>query len=126
MTDLPTRVTRLNPMFAVSDMEETIAFYRVVLGFAPTLRSPEISIIERDGQSIILTKAESERVMRNLRGHTEFYIHVTGIEALWEHVKEFKDTYRIKDLFDREYGMREFHIVDPNGCLVFIGEPISK
>jgi hypothetical protein len=57
-------------------------------------------------------KAASEEVMRCVRGHTEIYIEVSGIHALWEEI--FKDRYRIKDLFDREYGMTEFHIGDPN------------
>jgi hypothetical protein len=42
---------------------------------------------------------------------------------LWEHVKNFKNRYRVRDLFVREYGMTEFHVEDPNGCLVFVGEP---
>lgn len=69
-----------------------------------------------------LQKAESEEVMRCVRGHTEIYIEVSGIPALWEHVKGLKSRYRIRDLFDREYGMTEFHIDEPNGCLVFVGE----
>jgi hypothetical protein len=47
---------------------------------------------------------------------------VSGIQALWEHVTTFKDRYRIRDLFDRKYGMTEFHISDPNSCLVFVAE----
>ena len=53
-------------------------------------------------------------------------MRVSGIHALWEHVKTFKDRYKIRDLFDREYGMTEFHIGDPNECLVFVGEPTSR
>jgi len=41
-------------------------------------------------------------------------------------VKSFKNRYRIKDLFDRDYGMTEFHISDPNECLVFVGEQTAK
>ena len=113
-------------MLAVADMEETVAFYQNVLGFSPTMKSPDYSIVERDGQTIHFMKAESEEVLKCVRGHTEIYIEVVGIRALWEHVKTFKDRYRIRDLFAREYGMTEFHIGDPNECLVFVGEPTSK
>ena len=41
-------------------------------------------------------------------------------------MKTVKDRYRIRDLFDREYGMTEFHISDPNVCLVFVGEPTPR
>jgi len=110
-------------MLAAADMEETLSFYESVLGFVPTMKSPEYSIVERDGQTIHFMKAASEEVMRCVRGHTEIYIKVSGIYALWEHVKTFKSRCRIRDLFDREYGMTEFHIEDPNECLVFVGEP---
>jgi catechol 2,3-dioxygenase-like lactoylglutathione lyase family enzyme len=113
-------------MLAVADMEETVLFYQNVLGFSPTMRSPEYSIMERDGQTIHFQKAASEEVLKCVRGHTEIYIEVSGIDSLWEHVKTFKNRYKIRDLFDREYGMTEFHIGDPNDCLVFVGEPTSR
>ena len=116
---------KISPMLAVADMEETLGFYHDVLGFNAVMKSPEYSIVERNGQTIHFMKAASDEVMRCVRGHTEIYIEVSGIASLWEHVKNFKDRHRIRDLFDREYGMTEFHINDPNGCLVFVGEPTS-
>src|SRR5882672_5072182 len=98
-----TTAKRISPMLAVADMGETIAFYQDVLGFRATLKSPEYSVVERDGQTIHFMKAASDEVLKCVRGHTEIYIEVTGIRALWEHVKTFKDRYKIRDLFDREY-----------------------
>jgi catechol 2,3-dioxygenase-like lactoylglutathione lyase family enzyme len=117
---------RISPMLTVADMDETIRFYGDLLGFKAVKTSPEYSIVERDGQSIHFQKAASEEVMKCVRGHTEIYIEVSGIDSLWEHVKGFKNRYRVRDLFVREYGMTEFHIEDPNGCLVFVGEPKEK
>ena len=114
---------KISPMLAVADMDETILFYEDALGFKAVKTSPEYSIVERDGQSIHFQKAASEEVMKWVRGHTEIYIEVSGIDSLWEHVKNFKNRYRVRDLFVREYGMTEFHVEDPNGCLVFVGEP---
>ncbi|HME13749.1 MAG TPA: VOC family protein [Candidatus Acidoferrum sp.] len=121
-----TIVRRISPMLAVADMDESMAFYHNVLGFTATLKSPAYSIIERDGQTIHLQLAANDEVMKCVRDHTEIYIEVAGIAALWEHVKTFKDRYRIRDLFARDYGMTEFHISDPNSCLVFVGEPTSS
>src|SRR3974390_2727317 len=101
---------RISPMLAVASMEETIQFYQQVLGFAPTVKSPEYSVLERDGQAIHLMKAASEEVLNCVRSHTEIYIEVSGIQALWEHVKAFKDRYKIRDLFYAEYGMPAFNI----------------
>jgi len=116
---------KITPLLAVADMDETLAFCHDVLGFSAGMKSAEYAIVARDGQTIHFMKAASEEVMRYLRGHTEIYIEVSGIDLLWEQVKSLKDRYRIGDLFDRDYGMTEFHIEDPNGCLVFAGEETS-
>jgi catechol 2,3-dioxygenase-like lactoylglutathione lyase family enzyme len=116
---------KISPMLAVADVEETVEFYRV-LGFAMTVISPEYSMVERDGQTIHFEKAASEEVMTCVRGHAEIYIEVSGIDARWDHVKAFKNRYRIWDLFDRDYGMTEFHMGDPNDCLVYVGEPTFR
>jgi predicted enzyme related to lactoylglutathione lyase len=117
---------KISPMLAAADMEETLAFYHDVLGFTATLKSPEYSIIERDGLTIHVMKAASEEVTRCVQDHTEIYIEVSDIASLWEHVKTFKDRYRMRDLFEREYGMTEFHISDPSSCLIFVGEPTLR
>jgi catechol 2,3-dioxygenase-like lactoylglutathione lyase family enzyme len=121
-----TTAKRISPMLVTDRMNETLGFYREVLGFAPTVQTENYVIVERDGQTIHFQVAESEEVMRCVRGHTEIYIEVSGIAALWEHVKTFKDRYRIRELFEQPYGMTEFHIDDPNGCLVFVGEPRNR
>jgi catechol 2,3-dioxygenase-like lactoylglutathione lyase family enzyme len=122
----PTIAKRISPMLAVADMEETIRFYADVLGFKAVMTSPDYVIVARDGQSIHFQTAASEEAMKCVRGHTEIYIEVSGIDSLWEHVKDFKNRYRVRDLFVREYGMTEFHIEDPNGCLVFVGAPTEN
>ncbi|MFZ0320602.1 MAG: glyoxalase superfamily protein [Candidatus Sulfotelmatobacter sp.] len=113
---------KISPMLAAADMEETLGFYRDVLGFTTAMKSPEYCIIEREGLTIHFMKAASEEVTRCVREHTEIYIEVSGIDSLWEHVKTFKNRYRMRDLFEREYGMTEFHISDPSSCLIFVGE----
>ena|ERR1700722_11505946 len=117
---------KISPMLAVANMEETLAFYRDILGFSAALQSPEYSIVERDGQTIHFMKAASQEVLDCVRGHTEIYIEVGGIRALWEHVRAYSNKHKIRDLFERDYGMTEFHIEDPNGCLIFVGEPTSR
>ena len=113
-------------MLAVADMDQTLHFYTTILGFSIAMKSPEYSIIERDGATIHFMKAADESVMQAVRGHTEIYIEVEDIRAIWKHVEPHKGTYKIRDLFDQPYGMTEFHIGDPNDCLVFVGEPTKK
>ena len=88
------------------------------------MQSDAYVILSRGGASLHLTRAESPSVLDAVRGHGSMYLEIENIEPLWSHVSQFKKRYRIRDLFDREYGMREFHIIDPDGCLIFVGQPI--
>jgi catechol 2,3-dioxygenase-like lactoylglutathione lyase family enzyme len=116
------KVKRISPMLAVADMDLTLQFYTRVLGFNVVMSSPAYSIMERDDATVHFMKAADEAVMNAVRGHTEIYVEVENIAPYWEHVSQFRNEYRIRDLSIREYGMREFQISDPNGCLVFVGE----
>ena len=82
-----TAAVRISPMLAVANMDESIAFYQNVLGFTVTLKSPEYSIIARDGQTIHLQLAANDEVLRCVRDHTEIYIEVTNITALWQNLQ---------------------------------------
>jgi len=115
----------LSPIVPVADMEESIHFYTDVLGFHVALQSDDYAILTRDCASLHLTRAENSSVLDATRGHLSFYLEVEDIESLWSHVSRFRDRYKVRDLFDRDYGMREFHIGDPNDCLIFVGEPIK-
>ncbi len=123
---VPYTARKISPMLAVANMEQTLAFYQDMLGFTATMKSSDYAIVERDRQTIHFMKAASQHVMDCVRDHTEIYIEVSSIQSLWEHVKTFKDRYKIRDLFERDYGMTEFHVEDPNGCLVFVGEPTAE
>ena len=114
----------MSPVLPVEDMGRAIAFYRDVLGFAAMVESTDYTVMTRGGATIHLTKAASEEVLTALRGRVSIYLEVENIADLWASVSQLKAKYRIRDLFDQSYGMREFHIVDPDGCLVFVGEEI--
>ncbi len=124
MTPPAYQAKTLSPILPVADMDRSIRFYAEVLGFDPGMQSAAYSIVTRDGASLHLTLAHDESVLQVTRGHMSVYLEVRAIEPLWSHVSGFKDRYKIRDLFEREYGMREFHIIDPDGCLIFVGQPI--
>lgn len=125
MPDSPV-ARRISPMLAAADRVKHSPSIRKFWDSPPILKSPEYAVMERDGQTIHFQKAASEEVLKCVRGPAEIYIEVTGIRPFWEHERTFKNQCRIRDLFDREYGMTEFRISDSNECLVFVGEPISN
>ncbi len=118
-------VRALSPLLPVASMDATIDFYRTVLGFAPVMQSEAYAILRRGPASLHLHKA-APGVLKKTRGQLAIYLEVENIETLWEHVAQFRKTWQIRDLFDREYGMREFHVIDPDGCLIFVGQQIAK
>jgi len=119
-------VLRISPMLATANMEATLEFYQEVLGFSPLRRSPDYSIVQRDGLTIHFQRAADEEVLQSMRKHTEIYLEVCGIREMWKHVQAFNGRYKMRDLFDRDYGMTEFHINDPSGVLVFVGEATER
>ncbi|WP_166442533.1 VOC family protein [Phragmitibacter flavus] len=120
------KVKVISPMLAVADMDETLDFYASVLGFTVCMRSAQYSIIEKDGATVHFMKADDESVMKAVRGHTEIYIEVDDIGPLWQHVQAYRGQYKITELSERDYGMTEFHINDPNDCLIFVGQETRK
>jgi len=114
----------LSPILPVAEMAVTAAFYIDVLGFEAVRETEHYTILRRGGASLHLTQA-APGVLEKVRGQMSIYLQVEQIESLWAHVSSFKGRYQIRDLFDRDYGMREFHIIDPDGCLVFVGQVIA-
>ena len=112
-------------MLAVENMNETVDFYSTVLGFQVSMSSEEYSVMEIDGHTIHLMLANSKEVMEAVRGHADFYIEVSDLDKIWKKASQFKDKFQTKAPFIQPYGMREFHISDPNECLVFVGQRIE-
>ena len=124
MTTPDYQAQTLSPMVPMADVQRSIGFYTEVLGFEVAWQSETYSILHKGGASLHLQLASDPAVFEAARNHLSVYLTVAGIESLWAHVAQFKDRYKIRDLFDRDYGMHEFHIIDPSGCLIFVGEPV--
>jgi len=124
MSEPDLATTRLSPILPVAEMAVTAAFYKEVLGFEVAREAERYTILRRGAASLHLTLA-APGVLEKVGGNMSIYLRVEKIESLWAHVAQFKGRYQIRDLFDRDYGMREFHIIDPDGCLVFVGQSIA-
>jgi hypothetical protein len=55
----------------------------------------------------------------------EFYLEVDHLDDLWHSVRDRLTGMKVKPPFNREYGMREFHILVPHTkTLMFVGQVI--
>lgn len=109
------------PILGARDIDETLAFYQDVLGFSVVRNEFGYAIIKH-GSALIHFRCPAQALPAGAKDIREIYIEVHGIAALWEKAGRHKDSYKMRGLFDQPYGMTEFHVIDPNGILVFAGE----
>ena len=109
-------------MLNVADIIAEVTFFRDVLGFTDLMGEGGYSVMHRDGTEIHIAENHDEEVLSHVNGRMQIYVQTDDIDALWQRAQPFLETYRMRALFEREYGMTEFHIHTPGGILVFVGE----
>lgn len=114
------RALYLSPMIPSYHLKETGSFFRDILDFSPVMDTESYAIYQKDNLSIHLLPAGTDI------GQMEFYLEVNDIDGLWESIKDKLAGYRVKEPFNREYGMRELHIEVPyTNTLLFIGQELK-
>jgi len=59
-------------------------------------------------------------------GEMEFYLEVDELDSLWHSIENKLTGIRKREPFDREYGMREFHLDIPfTKTLLYVGQVIK-
>lgn len=110
----------LSPMIPSFKVRETVSFFTDVLSFI---------IIRDEGTYVILAK---DNTMVHIQpagdiGEMSVYLEVDDIDALWADIGGKLKGIKVKPPFDREYGMREIHIIVPETkTLLFIGQVIKQ
>jgi catechol 2,3-dioxygenase-like lactoylglutathione lyase family enzyme len=120
----------ISPSFIVSNVEETIAFYRDKLGFEIRFQQPErnpfFAIIGRDGAQIFIKAEKDIAPVPNSKRHPHLrldaFVYAPDPDAL---AAEFTaaGTAFSAPLQDTHDGLRGFEISDPNGYVLFFGRP---
>ena len=111
----------LSPMIPSFNLKETVRFFTEVLGFLPVMDTTEYAICIKDQLTVHVLRAGEEI------GQMEFYLEVDDLDGLWITMKEKVVGLKVREPFDREYGMREVHIEIPQtNTLLFIGQSISR
>jgi len=79
------------------------------------------AILFKDNHSIHILNAGDDI------GEMEFYLSVDDVDSLWEEIKDKLKGIKVREPFDREYGMREVHVIVPQTkTLLFVGSAIKK
>lgn len=111
----------------VSDMSNTMDFYADTLGFERRFVSDDNSFaIAVHGEAAIhFVLTDDPDVLKATANNISIYLWVRGIDALYETLEAKLSRLpqnRVRAPFDQPYGMREFHVKDPDGCLLLFGE----
>ena len=111
----------------VHDVRATVDFYVDVLGFENRFVSDDASfaIIVHGEAAIHFVHTNDADALRATANNISIYLWTKGVDDLYTHLKPALDGLpegRVRPPFTQPYGMREFHVKDPNGCLLFFGE----
>ena len=120
----------ISPFFIVSNVDQTIAFYRDQLGFEVRFQQPDqnpfFSVVGRDGVQIFVKSEKDIAPLPNSTRHPHIrwdaFVYASDPDAL---AVEFADhgagfSTPLKDTQD---GLRGFEIADPDGYVLFFGRP---
>lgn len=110
----------LSPMIPSYDLDKTTAFFTDVLGFTIYMNG-DYRILYKDNLSIHILRAGTDI------GEMEFYLAVDDVDTIWQTMKDKLTGLKVREPFDREYGMREMHIIVPETkTLLFVGQAIKN
>jgi uncharacterized glyoxalase superfamily protein PhnB len=125
----------LTPNLMVENVQDTVDWYRSVLGFESVAEVPAetglvFAIVHRDTVRLMFQARSSlEEDLPVLRGapiaaSQTFYIEVDDVDGLRRQVDG--KIKIVKDLHDTFYGTREFYFTDCNGYVLSFSETVSS
>lgn len=115
----------------VRDIPATMDFYADILGFERRMISDDQSFaIAVHGEAAVhFVATEDADALKATANNISIYLWVRALDRLYENLKPKLDRLpagRVRPPFDQAYGMREFHVKDPDGCLLLFGENIEQ
>ena len=117
-TSSPKQFIQGVPVLHVEDVRATAEYYHKVLGFTWDFGDENYSVVWRDNSAIHFTKGD-----RNSSG-VDLFQWVEDVDVVYKEMTE-KGASMVVDIGDREYGIRDFKVIDPNGVGVIFGEDIA-
>jgi hypothetical protein len=110
----------LSPMIPSYNPEKTVSFFLDLLDFKIGRDDKTYYILYKDNLTVHIQTAGTDI------GEMSFYLEVDDIESVWDGMKDKLGDIKVKEPFDREYGMREIHVIVPETkTLMFIGQEVS-
>lgn len=111
----------------VASIARSLAFYREVLGFTAEGYSAGDGFVtlRRGGAALSLLESQDAASLKATANQISLHIWFRGLDALYETLKPSLESLpegSLRPPFNQPYGVREFHVKDPDGCLLFFAE----
>ena len=124
-------IQAISPFFIVSDVPQSVAFYRDRLGFEVRFLSPEadpfFAIVGRGGAQLFLKSDREVAPLPNPVRHPymawDAFVYAPEPDTLRAEFTESGVVFR-KELGDTQDGLRGFEVADPNGYVLFFGRTL--
>jgi hypothetical protein len=114
------RALYLSPMIPSFNVKETAHFFKNVFRFTVVRDDEHYTILSKDNLTIQICRAGKDI------GEMSFYLEVDEIDKFWKMIKNKLKALKVRQPFDREYGMREFHLIIPQTkTLLFVGQKMN-
>ncbi|MEM8855573.1 MAG: VOC family protein [Pseudomonadota bacterium] len=115
----------------VRNVAQTVRFYTDILGFDAAFVAGDgtFAMVRRGNAVVQLVLTDSEEVLKATANNIAIYITVRDVDGFYAslapRLEELPDG-RLRRPFNQPYGMREFHVKDPDGCLLFFGQDTDE
>jgi catechol 2,3-dioxygenase-like lactoylglutathione lyase family enzyme len=111
----------------VGDLATSAAFYRDMLGFRELIRAEAHGYVmmRREGMMVGLQGNATPETVAITSQHLAVQVWVDDLDALWAELGPGLETLpegRLRRPFRQPYGVREFHVKDPDGFLMLFSD----
>ncbi|QJF50458.1 VOC family protein [Roseobacter ponti] len=118
------RINQITPFVMTRDLAASLEFYTGILGFTCGFQQDNYAFVHhRPGGALRLIEVDPDCEI----GEQMIYLDCEDVDAVWTVLKPRLDTLpeeRVRAPFDQPYRMREFHVKDPDNCLLLYGTDI--
>ena len=113
------QITRIMPELPCDDVPAAVRHYRDVLGFSVNYEQEDIGVMDRDKVRLLLISRTPQH-----RGIGSAYFYVRDVDALYaDLVRGGADVQ--SEPVSRPWGLREFHVLDPDRNRLTFGQPFE-
>jgi uncharacterized glyoxalase superfamily protein PhnB len=120
---MPIKFDNVRPMLTVNSMDDTILFYRNLLGFECVSRLEGWAALHKDGVELMISLPNDHEPFEKPVLTGSLYFNTIDVDELWDEIKDRASVvYPLENFY---YGMREFAIRDNNGYILQFGQEIT-